>query len=107
MFVILSRELLVSMHEFWGTRHSGSDSPDFLDSEAETTAQEDSQNRAFAVSDARGNFIDTGAAGFQQVYGAFHSHALEVSKRGFPEHILHAARECSFAGPDGFGGAVQ
>ena len=81
--------------------------PNLLDSKTETTTEEDSQNRPFAVADPRGNFVDAGAAGSQQVYGAFHSHVLEVSKRRFPEHILHAPRECSFAGPDCFGCLVQ
>ena len=71
---------------------SGSESPpDLLDSKTETTTQETSQNRAFAVTDTRRNFLDAGTAGSQEVYGAFHPDALEVSKRRFPEHILHAS----------------
>jgi hypothetical protein len=66
--------------ELSGVLRSGS-SPDLLDPNVEPTEQKSSQSRAIGVAHARGNFVDGGATGFQQMHRAFYSQTLEVRQR--------------------------
>src|SRR5262249_29878041 len=71
---------------------SGS-SPDFLDALVEPAAQQRAQRDTVGISHTRRHFVDARSRGLQQMDGALDPKSLEIGQRGFPQHVLHAARE--------------
>ena len=77
------------------------------DAMTQVTPEERPQRDAISVADARGNFIDALMARFQQMHRAFHSQTLKIGQGRLTQHRVHAARERSLAGCDGFRRLVQ